>query len=81
MEKKQQMNKFLKYFCYPIHLSLVLSKHIKDAEIRACVISLSVIVFLLILSIFNSYLGVAGILYFLYSLYLYDGVFYEKEIK
>lgn len=73
------MNKFLKYFCYPIHLSLILSRPIKDAEIRACVISLSFIVFLLILSIFNGHLGAAGIIYFIITLHLYDGVFYENN--
>lgn len=73
------MNKFLKYFCYPIHLSLILSKPIKDTELRACVIALSFILFLLILTITNNLLGIVGTIYFLYSLYLYDGVFYERN--
>jgi hypothetical protein len=73
------MNKFLKYFCYPIHLSLILSRPIKDAVIRAHGITLSWLFLLLLITIANSLMGVLFILYFLYSLHLYDGVFYEKE--
>lgn len=72
------MNTVLKYFCYPIHLSLLLTKKMKDAELRAYLLIFLWLILLLILTIINCHSGAIGIIYLIYALHLYDKTNYIK---
>lgn len=74
------MNKFVKYFCYPLHFLLYLTRNIERYEIKTIlVLSLWFIPTLLVTVFVNNSFGMASFIYLFISLRLYNPSNYDPE--
>jgi len=71
-------DKFLKYFCYPFHVSFVASRRIKHEELRVNLLTLFWIIVLLLATFISDVVGVIGILWLLWAVHLYEQTEYMR---